>query len=259
MTLVHRITLIKVMACGACLGTFAECSLTVTNERPAYKDLDSEEKSAVDVILLELERLDAQIKDRTIYNIDEIINRERIHVSFEGIIFAGNFGDNVIHVAVWENLSSEQHRLIQEWFAADASLAKSIYETLIYHFMAVEQGVKQFMFKVLGPAWVYSNRTLFSFERDSIRTALAHFNAEGRKEEMWNFLTSSCSSVLNQYAKEYSNKYSKQYLQQHFSEIYDPYRPTGYMYFICRWVEEGVNEAEDLTNEFNWLRDLPLP
>lgn len=234
------------------------CGLTVTNERPSYQDLDPTEKSAVDVILSELTALNAQIKKRTIYNIDEIVNRERIDVSFEGLIFTGNIGDDTVHVAVWENLKPEQKTLIQGWFkSASAAAAEQTYKKLFYQFLAVSQGVKQYVYKVVTPAWVYGHRTLFSFERDSARTALAHYNAIGRHNEMWPFLTSTCTPVIQQYGATYGPNFNKAYLADHVTELANPENPTGYMYFLCRWIEESKPDVEDLTIELNWLRDLP--
>jgi hypothetical protein len=245
-------------ACLALVALAAASCLTVTNERPTYKELDGKEKEAVDMVIRELTAFNAQVKKRTIYNIDEIVDRERISVSFEGLIFTGNIGDNTIHVAAWENLSNDQRKLIQQWFkCASLAATEQSYKKLFYQFLAVGQGAKQFMYKVLTPAWVFGHRTLFSIERDSIRTALAHYVAEGRKSEMWTFLGATCSPVLSQYAPAYSASFSKTYLADHFAELANPENPTGYMYYICRWIEESKPETEDLTIELNWLRDLP--
>jgi hypothetical protein len=240
----------------ACLAT--ACGLTVTNERPAYADLDPEEKSAVDIILRELTAFDSQVKQRTAYNIDEVVDREHISVAFEGVLFTGNIGDDVIHVSTWENLSPEQRVLVQGWFKTPEAQAEQAYKTLFYQFLAVTQGAKQFMYKVLTPAWVFGHRTLFSMERDSIRTALSHYVAVGRQAEMWGFLAATCAPVIAQFGSQYGPNFSKQYLADHFAELANPDNPTGYIYYICRWIEESKAETESLTIELNWLRDLPL-
>jgi len=234
------------------------CGLTVTNERPSYDELDPEEQGAVNTILAELSRFNAQVSQRTKYNIDEIVDREKIHVSFEGLIFSANLGDQVIHVSVWENIGPSKQALIQTWFKAQTpAQARAAYVKLFYQFLAVSQGVKQFMYKVLGPDWVYHHRSLFNVEKDSIRTALSHYAAEGRKQEMWGFLKGVCSPVLAQYGEQFSSKFNKTYLQQHLAEIFDPDNPTGYMYFICRWIDLGMLEAEGLNGELSWLIELP--
>jgi hypothetical protein len=234
------------------------CGLSVTNERPSYDELDPVEKGAVDTILQELTQFNAQVAQRTKYDISEILDREKIHVSFEGLIFSANLGDQVIHVSVWENIGRAKQSLIQSWFKAQTpTKAKAIYVKLFYQFLAVSQGAKQFMYKVLSADWVYHHRSIFNVEKDSIRTALSHYVAVGRKQEMWGFLKGACSPVLSQYAAEFSSKFDKTYLQQHFTEIFDPEDPTGYMYFVCRWIELGMLEAEGLNGELTWLIDLP--
>jgi hypothetical protein len=240
------------------LALVAGC-LTVTHERPAFTDLDPKEQAVVDIVLAELSAFNAQVKARTTYTIDEIIDRDRIDVAFEGMIFTANIGDNVVHIATWENLSDQQRTIVQGWFkAATPAVAQQTYETFFYRFMAVVQGVKQYMYKVLTTAWLFDHRTLYSMERDSVRTALAHYAAVGRKTEMWGFLTTACTPVKAQYDAAYSAKFTKQYLADHIIELANPADPTGYMYFYCRWIDAGKVEAEELTKELVWLRDLPL-
>jgi len=238
----------------------AACGLTVTSDRPSYEELDQQEKSAVDTILGELTRFNKQVKQRTQYNIDRIVDREQIHVSFEGLIFSANLGDDVVHVATWENLGQGKQALTQGWFKAKTpTQARSVYVKLFYQFLGVVQGVKQFMYQVLTPPWVFSHRSLYNQERDAIRTALAHYVVEGRQTEMWGFLKSACSPVIAQHSAEWDSKFSKKYLQEHFYEVFDPDDPTGYMFFVCRWIEMGMQDAEGLNAELNWLIDLPKP
>jgi hypothetical protein len=235
------------------------CGLNVTNERPSYSELGSEEQAAVQTILKELRRFDAQLKVTTgnQHNIQEVLDLERIHVSFEGLIFSANLGDDLIHVAVWENLGAAKQALIQSWFKASTPQgARAVYVKLFYQFLAVVQGVKQFLYNLHTPAWVFQHRSLYSIERDSVRTALAHYVKEGRQQEMWPFLKNACTPVLSQYAAAFSSKFSKKYLQRNFGEIFDPDDPTGYMYFMCRWIEMGMQEAEGLGGEVKWLIEL---
>ena len=246
------------LALGAWL--LVGCGFTVTSDRPPYADLDQKEKDAVDVIIRELTAFNAQIKARTKYSIDEVIDKERIDVSFEGLIFSANIGDNVIHVATWENLSDAQRTTIQGWWkCATLAATEQSYKKFFYQFMALMQGVKQYMYKALTPTWLFQHRTLFSMEKDSVRTSLAHYAAVGRSAEMWNFVTALCAPVKAQHTATYEPNFNKQYLAAHVTELANPENPVGYMYFICRWVDLGKAEAMDLTVELNWLRDLPLP
>ena len=244
------------------------CGLTVTNERPTYDELTEKEQDAVDIVLAELRALDKNIRilsrnPKT--NISGIIDKNKIHVSFEGVIFVANIGNDVIHVATWENLTADQKELVKKWWnAPDLAAAEKWYKFFFYRFMAVAQGVKQYMYNVLTPSWVFANRSVFNMERDSIRTAMSHFVAEGRRTQMWNFATQLCRPVLQQYAKDYPGtfpniKASKRYLNEHITELADPDNPTGYMYFICEWIELGRKDAGTLQEELDWLRDLPLP
>lgn len=233
------------------------CGLSVTHERPSYEELDPVEKSAVQTVLKELRRFDTQVKNRTAHNISEVVDRERIHVSFEGAIFSGNLGDGTIHVAIWENLNDAQRALVAQWFKTSEAGAAAIYRKFFYQFMAVVQGAKQLMYKVHTPTWVYHHRTLWSIERDSIRTALAHYIAEGRRAELWPFLSRACTPIKSRYAPQFSDKFSKKYLQANFKSIYSPDAPSGYMYFICRWIDQGKQMHDSLGGELDWLINLP--
>jgi hypothetical protein len=235
------------------------CGMTVTNERPTFEELEPAEQSAVRRVVNELSRLNAQIKAHTgqRYNIDKIVDKERIHVSFEGLIFSANLGDDTIHVAVWENLTPDQRALVQSWFGVPPAQAKVSYGKFFYEFMAAVQGVKQLMYTLHTPYWIYHHRSLWSVERDSIRTALSFYVADGRRAEMWPFLSKVCGPVKSQYDPLYGGMYDKKYFNSHFREIYDPEEPSGYMYFICRWIDDGMGMAEGLSGELDWLIRLP--
>jgi hypothetical protein len=189
------------------------------------------------------------------------VDKERISVSFEELIFSWNLGDNTVHVAIWENLSDEQHTLIQNWFKTSEADTKPTYEKFFYEFMAVVQGGKQFMYNALTSIWVFEHRTVFSIERDSIETALAHFAAVGREQEMWGFTEGVCNQLLAQHESTYGPNYAKSYFNDHFVEIANPEEPTEYMYYICRWIDWGKQDLRqyqfDLTEMLNWIKNLP--
>ncbi len=241
----------------------AGCGLRVTNERPPYADLDTAEKLAVQRVLRELTSLNSSVARYSSFDLSPIVDREQIDVSYEGMLFVSNLGDNVVHVAVWENLTEAQQERVAAWFKSpNARAAADTYGKLFYEFMATAQGVKQFMFNALGAPWVFANRTLFNIERDSIRTALAHYADVGRKAEMWGFLDRTCAPVIQQYAADYAGtfpdiKRAKEYMNDHFTEMADPDDPTGYMYFICEWIALG-EATGPLAEELQWLLELPL-
>ncbi|MCA9668133.1 MAG: hypothetical protein KC503_21190 [Myxococcales bacterium] len=242
---------------SAALSTATACGLTVTNERPTYKDLDAPERSAIAVILAELSGLNRQITSRTTYSIASAIDKEKIHVSFEGLIFTANFGDGAIHVSVWENLTEAQQLKVMKWFGKPSlAAAKTAYETFFYRFTAVSQGVKQYMYEVLTPAWIFGNRSLFNIERDSIRAALSYYRDSGQSS-MWSFLDGICAPVKAQYNAQYLSKFDKKYLASNFQSLANPEDPTGYVYFMCKWIEMGKEDSVNLTTEFVWLQNLP--
>lgn len=234
------------------------CGLTVTQDRPAFEDLDPYERSVVEIVLEELSGFNSEVKARTAFDIDAVVDPDRINVSFEGTILSANIGDNVVHVAAWENLSASQKKLVQTWFQApDLLAAQSSYETLFYRFLSVSQGAKQYMYEALTTEWVFDHRSIYSVERDSIRVALSYFDAVGRRAEMWTFVDNACAPILSQYGPVYDATFSKDYFMSHIRElIADGKTPTGYMYYICRWIQMGQQAAQDLTFELEWLRDL---
>jgi hypothetical protein len=240
------------------VGLLAGCDWRVTREKPTFDQLDSFEKSTVEIVLEELQAFNQQVESRTSYSINAIIDRERINVSFEGIIFAANLGDEIVHVAVWDNLSESQKQLVQSWFAAPSrEAAKQSYERFFYRFMAVSQGVKQYMYEVLTVEWVFGNRSIYNVERDSARIALAHYATIDPSRDMWDFMDSTCSALLQQYESTYGPTFGKKYLRDNFQQLVgDGRTPTGYMYYLCRFVEMGREAAVDLDSELQGLQQL---
>ncbi|MCB9556205.1 MAG: hypothetical protein H6707_08900 [Deltaproteobacteria bacterium] len=233
------------------------CGLRVTNERPSYDQLEATEKSVVQRVLAELQSFNKQVESRTDYSVRSILGRDNIHVSFDGLIFVGTLGDNVVHVSPWENLSASQRTLIRSWFgSASADAARQTYEALFYRFFIVSQGVKQFMFEVHSPTWIYGNRSLFNVERDSIRAALSYYRDSGQRG-MWDLTEKACAPLIRQYDALYSPNFNKYYMRDNFRTLADPQAPTGYMYFLCRFVRMGRDDSVDFTYELTWLRDLP--
>lgn len=232
------------------------CGLTVTQERPTYEQLEPHEQSVVQKVLTELRGFNKQVEARTTLSIASVIDKERINVSFEGHIFSANLGDGVIHVAPWENLSTKQRQLVQSWFASPSlASAKSSYEKLFYRFLAVSQGAKQYMYEALTVDWVFSNRSIFNVERDTIREALSYYRTIGQQASMWNFLGSICRPLLTKHRGKIP--FDKKYLNANFQSLADLEAPTGYMYYICEWIEMGKTDAVDLTTELLWVQDIP--
>jgi len=247
------------------------CGLTVTNERPDYSDLDQNEKRAVDIIYTELAAFDKNVRSQSKYNIAPLVNKNNIDVSFEGIIFIYNLGDGAVHVSLWENLTDAQRTLVQSWFQrATPAEARQWYEWFFYRFLAVAEGAKQFAYNVHGASWVVSHRSVYSLQRDAMRTGLAHFKLAGRQSEAWNRTASTCAPVLKQYDStwgylflpQYKSdhyKKAKDYLQDNFASLVDPQDPTGYMYWICQGIAYEKTRLDPLSVELEWLRTLNDP
>lgn len=247
--------LFGLISLGSCL---CGCDLRVTRDRPTFEQLDPFEQDAVEIVLEELRAFNAQVTEHTPFDIGTIIDRERINVSFEGIIFAANLGDETVHVAVWDNLDAGQKELIRTWFQApDLAAAQEIYEQFFYRYMAVSQGAKQYMYEALGVAWVFGNRSLFNVERDSARLAFAHYADVDPSRAMWTFLSGACAPLLLQYGAQYGPTFSRSYLNEHFRELVgDGKKPTGYMYYVCRWIEMATESAADIAFELDWIQRL---
>lgn len=256
------------------------CGLTVTNEPPSYEELDPSEKKAVDIIYEECLAFNNQIyKKRPTrrWGIAPIVNKDsdknHINTSFEGMVFIYNFGDGKIHIAAWENLTDTQRTLIQGWFKRSTlQEAKVWYEWFFYRFMAVAQCAKQYMFNEHGPQWVFSNRYIYTIERDAIRTALAYFKEVGRQTEVWSRTASYCTPVLSQYASRWGHlfkpqyktdhyKLAKQYMQDNFQSLANPDDPTGFMYWICQGIvyEKTPERLDPFSRELEWLEKLDEP
>lgn len=258
----RSLTLLSCLALGAAVGG---CGWTVTNDYPSCSELGPEEREAVDDVLAELKSFNRQVVKLTRYNIDNIIDCAKINVTYEGVLFVSNLGDDRMHMAVWENLDDSQKDLVMEWFGTRSSeVAARWYRKFFYQFLGTTQGVKQYMFNVLTPEWVFAHRSVFNIERDSIRNALVHYATVGRKNEMWPFLTERCKPIIKKYARDYPNtfpniKKAKAYMKANITDMANPDNPTGYMYFICEWVNLGKVYLPDQKAELDWLRDLPLP
>lgn len=249
----------------ALLLALAGCGLTVTNEIPEYKDLDDPEQRAVDIIYGELAAFDKKIRSMTEYSIAPIVDKERIHVSFEGLIFIYNLGDGVVHVSVWENLTDAQRTLVQSWFQRPTlAEAKDWYEWFFYRFMTVAQGAKQFTYNVHGAGWVNTHRSVYVLERDAMRTGLAYFEAVGRQAEAWNRTASHCAPLLKQYDSRWGYLFlpayaadhyqlAKNYLQENFTSLANPEDPTGYIYWLCQGIAYEKTRKDPLPIELDWL------
>jgi len=234
------------------------CGLTVTKDRPAFKDLSAEQKDAVEVVVEELSGLNKEIEHRSEFSIATIVDKNKVNVSFEGVILSANVGDDLVHVAPWSNLDQRQRQALQGWFQAPSlETAKQTYERFFYRFLSTSQGTKQFMYTSLSTEWVFGNRSVYTVERDSIRAALSYYDAVEGRSSMWAFLKSTCQSVRADLGPSYDATFSKQYFMSNIRDLLDDGKyPAGYMYYLCRWVEMGMDAAVPFTEELQWLSTL---
>jgi hypothetical protein len=244
--------------------TLAGC-FTVTSDRPDFTELDATEQQAVDIVLGELRSLESGLKASRGCSIAEVIDRQKVDVSFQEAIVAENLGDQTIHLSIWENLSDHQQQLLETWFATGSQAAtEALYKKLFYEFLAVTQGSKEFIYAALEVSWLMQNRSWFNIEKDAVRIAVAHFDGAGRGAEMRGFLTQSCAPLTKTYASEWEERYQngRDYLKNPFNlhELYNPDAPLGYLYFLCRWADRAMNgpqePAETLGGEVDWILSL---
>ena len=254
------------------LAFTAGCGLTVTGDYPTYEELDTNEKDAVDLILAELKALDKQTKARTkalfseAAGLDPVVDRDRIHVSYEGRVLALNIGDGVIHISTWENLSSDQQKAIQAAFKTTATLARSWYRKLFYRVMAVSNGLKQYIFNVGSPGKAFGSFSLFNMEMHPMRTAMGYFSQVGRRDDIYNFMTAACKQVLAQHSNKWGGLWTraesdswprfpqaKQYMNDNAEAFLGAGDPTATLYFLCQFAEVGMSENEGFDGELKWL------
>ncbi len=248
----------------------AGCGLTVTNEPPTYEELDKPERAAVDIVYTEIKALDARVRQRTQvifkrqYTLSPLVDKARIIVNFEGLLFSFNFGDGRLRVAAWENLTDAQRQVAGAWFGAKGAAAETTYKTFVYRFMALAQGMKQYMYNLGSADNVYQHKYIFSMEFDSTRATHAYLAMVGRKH-MWPQIAAACAPILANKAhqKAYSHMFTakesaakpmrfpqaKTYLQDNWRTLADPADPSGYMYFFCQATMIGQKEARHFDTE----------
>lgn len=217
------------------------CGFSVTNKhQKADTNVEQEVQRAV---LDELTKLDERIRDVSEYDINSILDPAKIDVSVKGSLVSLNLGDGVIHMSVWENLTEQQQLRVGQWFGGDP---KATYEKFFYRFLTVSQGMKQLQFNILTVPWVYKNRSIFGVERDSIRGALGYYAWVG-EPAMWQFVEQICGRMVDQYDDTYGPNYNAKYLLNNIGSLLDNFEnPVGYVYFICRWVQTGLEVSPKL-------------
>jgi len=243
--------LLLLSACG---------DLTVTNERPAFEDLSVPEKSVVERVLNELTAFNQQVEMHTEYNVRTILDRQKIDVSFTGLILVANLGDEIVHISAWENLSTKQQALIQTWFGATTvEETRQFYEFFFYRFFVIGQGAKQFMYESSSVEWVYLNRSLYAVERDSTQLALTYFQNDAAAIAL---MDRGCAQVRKRYDAKYRAGFelkrpeADQYFLDNARSLLDPKEPTGYIYYVCRWIERGKGLLDSMNGELDWLGGL---
>ena len=266
----------RCLLCCVVLLMLAGCGLTVTNEPLSYEELDQPERDAVDIVYDELQALDTQVRQRSQvlfsrgYSLSPLVDKDRIIVDFEGLLFSFNFGDGRLRVSTWENLTSAQRAVVGSWFNTTGSATETTYKTFVYRFMALSQGMKQFMYNLHTIDNVYQHKYIFSMEFDSTRATHAYLKLAGRQAKMWTAVTRACTPILNR--SELKNAYSKYftaaesaarpmrfprakaYLQDNWRKLADPDDPTGYMYFYCKAAIMGQQEARGFDSELQKIQ-----
>ncbi|MDI7269030.1 MAG: hypothetical protein QME96_13660 [Myxococcota bacterium] len=238
------------LAVAACLAG-AGCDLTLTRDRPSYEDLSAIERAAVDRILARLRAFDVALRRdsmtgiRREYSLGPVAeDRDRIDVSFRGLWIATNIGDDVIHISVWENLSSAQRAEWASWFGEAEAAAKVRYEEFFYDWVAAHLAGIQAVFRIQTVEYVYGRRSVFKLERDGQRLAASY--ARVHDTGLLSRARSTCGPIRDRFASRWGNSFTQEYYLANFRSLTDPAMPSGWIYFLCRHMAEAEVRGVDL-------------
>ncbi len=230
------------------------CGLVVTNERRTYDELDQTEQQANKIILDELKAFDAKLRKHGEAPITVLLDKERINVSPRGLMTASNLGAGEIHITTWENLTPAQQQLVAGWFgAASPAAARPIYVAFFYRFLGLDQGAKQVMYQALTPEYVNVHKAVYTIERHAIRLIVAFCRETGR-QSLLNTVEKACQPLRKQYDAVWGQAFSQQHLSDNFYDLADPEAPTGYMYYLCRFVALAKQESGGFVTDVKWLK-----
>jgi len=241
---------------AALLVLLLSCSFTVTKNPLSYEDLSNGQRSAVDRINANLQRMHDALVTQGGPGIEGILGNAE--VGFEDIVIAVNLGDGRARVTVWEDLTGGQKDLIASWWQLDPATTEQRYASMAYDYMALHLAALEYVYVVQGVERVFETRPRLNVERDAQRLVAAL--ARDQLPELLDLMTGLCAPMRAQYDATWAQHYGpegehQRYFQEHLREIADPQHPTGYFYYLCRWMEDARMRSSTLADEMQLIKD----
>ena len=237
----------------ACAG----CDLSMTRDPEPYDALDDSERSASAAIHSRWVQWDAYLASTSAgaHHLGPIVaDPSRIDVSVENYWVALNLGDGRIHVSIWENLTAAQQQRWASWFGEPVDAAAVRYRTFFYEWVSLHLAGVQTVFQVQGVAWVYSHRHTFKIERDAERMAVNY--ATERNRAIFDYARACCNVLRARFDERWSSSFTMEYYGDHLRELTDPNDLSGYLYFLCRHLEDA--ETRRLTYSSSFRAELEV-
>jgi len=229
----------------------AGCDLSLTHEPEDYDALDAAERAAADRIFARLQAYDAYLQAVSggRHALGPIAtDRNRVDVSAHDLWVVVNIGDDRIHISVWENLTSDQRTRFASWFGESLDAAAARYAVFFYDFMAVHLAGVQTVYAIQGVDWVYSNRHVFNVERDAERMGVNYL--QETDPALFNYVWSTCGSIRPVGDPRWGSSYNQEFYGDNLRELTDPHDPLGYLYFVCRHMEQAELRRQMYSSSF---------
>lgn len=237
------------------LAVLAGCDLAMTRDPEPYDALDDFERGASGAIHARWIQWDAYLSavSGNVHRLGPIVDDpSRINVSMDGLWVVLNLGDGRIHVSVWENLTAAQQQRWASWFGEPLEAAAVRYRMFFYDWVALHLAGVQTVFAVQGVDWVYTHRHTFKIERDAERMAVNY--ATERDRAMFDYARACCNVIRARFDERWSTSFTMEYYGEHLRDLTDPDDPSGYLYFLCRHLEDA--ETRRVTYSSSFIAEL---
>ncbi|MBN1774139.1 MAG: hypothetical protein JXB32_22965, partial [Deltaproteobacteria bacterium] len=96
--------------------------------------------------------------------------------------------------------------------------------------------------------WVYSNRHTFKIERDAERMAV-NYTTE-RNRAILDYARACCNVIRARFDERWNSSFTMEYYGDHLRELTDPDDPSGYLYFLCRHLEDAETRRVTYRSSF---------
>lgn len=238
---------LAIVLSAACLG----CDLSMTFAPEPYDALDDHERGASQAIHTRWVQWDAYLASVSggAHHLGPIVgDPSLIDVSVENYWVVLNLGDGRIHLSVWENLSPSQQQRWASWFGEPLEAAAVRYRTFFYEWVALHLAGVETVFRVQGVDWVYSHRHAFQIERDAERMAVNY--ATERNRVIFDYARACCQVIRSRFDAQWGSEFTMEYYGEHLRELTDPDDLSGYLYFLCRHLENAEARRIEYRSSF---------